>query len=291
MKKQKLVFIINPISGVGKQKTIEKLIDKVLDKNTFEISIKYTQAPKHATILATESINEQADIVVAVGGDGTVNEVASALINSRVKLAIIPVGSGNGVARHLKIPLKIKNAISIINNQNYTIIDTAQINNVPFIMASGCGFDAFIADEFSKLKTRGFSGYIKLIAKHFLSYHPKHYKLSIDEVTFEKEAFLISVANCSQFGNNAYIAPKAVINDSLLNITIIKKFPLWSTGSIIIKLFSKKLNSSKHIETYTGKNIQISQNDFFAQMDGEPIYSGKEINIAICPSSLNVIVS
>lgn len=290
MKKQTLVFIINPISGLGRQKKIESLVDQVIDKKIFEIKFKYTNAPKDATRIAEECVKENVAFVVAVGGDGTVNEVACALINTDVKLAIIPTGSGNGIARHLKIPMNLTKSLALINFRKKLTIDTAKVNNIPFVMIAGCGFDAFIAHEFSKLKTRGLSGYIKLISKHFFQYKHDNYKLSIDGETIEKEAFLIAVANCSQFGNNAYIAPEAIIDDQLLNVTILKRFPLWSIGNIIIKLFNKKLHLSKYTETYTCKSIKITQNNPISQIDGEPINAGEELNIEICPLSLSVLI-
>lgn len=287
--KKKLVFIINPVSGVGKQKLIEKLAGEIIDKRQFEIEFQYTDAPKHAIKISEEAVKNNADIVVAVGGDGTVNEVACSLINSETRLAIIPTGSGNGVARHLKIPLDIKSALERINNLNETIIDTATLNNIPFVMIAGFGFDAFIASEFSKLKKRGFSGYLKLVLKHFAFYKPEDYTITIDGNIINKKAFLISIANCSQFGNNAYIAPLASSDDQLLNITIIRGFSIFAIGGLIYHLFNKTIHRSRFVETFTGKNIIISQSVEFSQLDGESIHTGKNIEIKVNPLSLIVI--
>ena len=168
--KKKICFIVNPISGVGRQKVIEELIDKYLDRTIFEYEISYTKAAKHATELAKEAAKRNVDIVVAVGGDGSVNEVSRGLIGTKTAMAIIPTGSGNGLARYLNISLNLKSAMTIINQCNIKTIDTIQLNNETFANVAGIGFDAHIGWEFAKFGKRGFSSYLKVITREFPKY-------------------------------------------------------------------------------------------------------------------------
>ncbi|MCK6649852.1 MAG: YegS/Rv2252/BmrU family lipid kinase, partial [Bacteroidia bacterium] len=216
--KKKICFIVNPVSGIGRQKVIEKLIDQLLDRTLFEYEIQYTKAAKHATELAKDAALRNFDIVVAVGGDGSVNETAKGLIGTKTAMAIIPAGSGNGLARHLKIPIDIKKAMEVINMGVISTVDSIRFNDETFVNVAGIGFDAHIGWEFAKFGKRGFSSYLKVIMREFPKYKARKYELEIDGKTIYPEAFLISFANGSQWGNNAYIAPTADISDGIMDI-------------------------------------------------------------------------
>ncbi len=286
---KKVLYIINPISGVGRQKIIEKMLVKYSAKN-INYTIKYTEYAKHAIEL-TKQYSANFDAIVVVGGDGSVNEVGQALINSNTAFGIIPTGSGNGLARHLQIPLKIKDAILNINNFNVLTIDTASINNTFFINVAGIGFDALIAHKFAKYGKRGFSSYIKITSKEFKKYKSQKINLTIDENKINDEVFLLSIANGSQFGNNAYIAPTASMNDGKLNITTLKKFPLISAPKLAYKLFTKKIDKLKIAKSYKAKSIIIEQNGkILAHIDGEPVVFSDKIEINIIPHSLKIII-
>lgn len=287
--KTKLLFIVNPIAGSGRKKNVTTLIDEIIDKNKFDYQIKIWEKWSNVSDMIAEGIKEGVEIFTAVGGDGTVNEVAKSLIGSDKKLAIIPSGSGNGIARHMKIPINTRKALELINKQNYTLHDTGTVNSKPFIMCAGCGFDAHVAYLFSKGKTRGLNTYIKIIAHEFTTYQPAKYEIVIDGKKYKKDAFLISIANCSQFGNNAWIAPEANSSDGILNITLIKPFLPFVAPSLVRRLFLKTIHKSKHVETYSGKKIEIIQNGNIAQFDGEAFEAGKKISIEINPSSLYFI--
>jgi YegS/Rv2252/BmrU family lipid kinase len=287
--KTKLLFIINPIAGSGRKKNVITLIDEIIDKNFFDYEIKIWEKWSDVSNIVKQGISEGVSIFGAVGGDGTVNEVAKSLIGTDKKLAIIPSGSGNGIARHLKIPINTKKALAIINKQNFTLHDTGIINTKPFIMCAGCGFDAHVAYLFSKNKKRGFQSYIKIIAKEFSHYKPQKYYINIDGKEFIKDAFLINIANCSQLGNNAWIAPEASSTDGILNITIIKPFLPYFAPILVKRLFLKTIHKSKKVEVYKGKNIRIKQQSNIAQYDGETFETGNTIDIKINPSSLFII--
>jgi len=288
--KKKICFIINPISGIGKKKVIEKLIEEKLNKQIFDHKIIYTEAPKHATKIAQQAAAENFDIVVAVGGDGSVNEIAKGLINTNTAMAIIPAGSGNGLARHLNIPLDFKMAMSIINKAKEIQIDSINFNNEIFVNVAGIGFDALIGWKFANYGKRGFSSYIKIILREFWKYKSQDYELIIDGKSIHKKAFLISFANGSQWGNNAHIAPLANSSDGVLDIAILKNISLLSITSIVFKLFRRKLHLSSHMEIIKIKEVIVKQTNAIAHIDGEPIELVNTIKIKVNPLSLKVIV-
>lgn len=287
--KTKLLFIVNPIAGSGRKKNVTTLIDEIIDKKKFDYEIKVWEKWSDVSEMVAQGISNGVNVFAAVGGDGTVNEVAKLLIGSDKKLAIIPIGSGNGIARHLKIPINTRKALELINKEKYSLHDTGTVNSKPFIMCTGCGFDAHVAFLFSKSKKRGLNSYIKIIANEFSTYKPAIYDIKIDGKAYKKDAFLISIANCSQFGNNAWIAPQANSSDGILNITLIKPFLPYVAPTLVRRLFLKTIHKSKYVETFTGKQIEIKQPNNIAQFDGEVFESGNELSININPSSLYII--
>ncbi|MBL7884383.1 MAG: YegS/Rv2252/BmrU family lipid kinase [Bacteroidia bacterium] len=288
--KQKICFIVNPISGIGKQKVIDTLIETYLDKLKFDYTIAYTNAPKHATQLAKEYANKGYQIVVAVGGDGSVNEIAKGLAHTNTAMAILPAGSGNGLARHLNIPIDLKKAIQLINTATIITIDTISFNKEQFVNVAGIGFDAHIGWEFANYGKRGFSSYLKIIMREFPKYKARNYELIIDGKKIYQEAFLISFANGSQWGNNAHIAPTADIADGIMDIAILKNFKFMSVLSIGYRLFKKTLDQSSHLEIIKAKSVTVHQPSTIAHIDGEPIEIGNAIEIKVNPLALKVLI-
>lgn len=297
MSKRTICFIVNPISGVGRQKVIEKLIDEQLDRSLFDYEIAYTKAAKHAIELSRDAASRKIDIVVAVGGDGSVNEISKGLINTSSAMAIIPTGSGNGLARHLNIPLNLKKAMEVINSGKQITIDTIQMNEETFANVAGVGFDAHIGWEFSKFGKRGFSSYVKVITRELPKYKAQDFELIIDACLPDRQgksiirnAYLISFANGSQWGNNTYIAPTADITDGLMDIAILKDFKFFNAIAIGYRLFAKSLDKSSFLEIIKAKEVIVKQKGIIAHVDGEPIEVGNEIRIKVIPLSLKVIV-
>lgn len=287
--KSKLLFIVNPISGTGKQNNFTKVIDRELDKNIFDYNIEYTQYKGHATTIAAKAISNY-DYVVAVGGDGTVNEVAKGLINGNVIMGIIPVGSGNGLARHLQIPMFLRPAIQILNKRDVICIDTATINNEQFVNVAGIGFDAHVAHLYANTVKRGPVPYIVMATNEFYNYKPMQYQITIEGKLYTPKAFLISFANSAQFGNNAYISPHALINDGLIDVCILKEFPKVEAPQLAIKLFNKRLDKSRYMDIIRATKITIvAQNNIKGHIDGEPVDFGNNIDIKVVQSSLNMI--
>lgn len=286
-RKKKILFIINPHSGIKSKLGFVDLIDHEISGD-FIVKTRLTQRPEHATELAIEAVESGMDAVVAVGGDGSVNEVGKALIGTDVALGIIPLGSGNGFARHLNIPLHEKAALQTINNFRTQIIDTATINDIPFLATAGLGFDAQVGWQFANHGRRGFLSYVQITANAFMGYKAKEYKLSIDGKEMETTAFLINFANAGQYGNNAWISPSASLSDGLLNICILDKFPKQYAADIIYKLFNKKIEKSKYYRFYQGKEIWVRNPEIY-HIDGEPRGTDVDLLIKIVPQSLKVI--
>lgn len=287
---KKIVFIYNPISGITGKKMIVSQIESRLDRSLFSYKIRKTEYQGHATSLAREAVDEGADIVCAIGGDGTVNEVGRALINTNAALAIIPSGSGNGLARHLHIPLDPISAIELINECTIRKMDYGLINLHPFFCTCGVGFDAFISEKFAKSKVRGPIAYVENVLRNGLNYSPETYDIDMVSETEEhivQKAFLIACGNASQYGNNFYITPQASVRDGLLDVTIIKPFTLIDIPQMAIHLMGGTLDDDSHMSTYRCKSLSIyRQNPGAIHYDGDPAEAASEIEIAIVPKGL-----
>ena len=286
---KEILFIINPNSGYKNGADVIKLIPKNLDLNKFKYSYILTTHKKHAIKIAAKAAKENIDIVVAVGGDGLVNEVFQSLVNTNVLFSIIPKGSGNGVARSLGIDMNIKNALKNLNNLKTKKIDTASFNGLPYLGIAGIGFDGFIAKEFSKRNKRGLLSYIKVVLKHYKDFKCSKHTISCNNELHELDAFIVAIANTQQYGNNAYIAPKANISDGMLDLVIIKKHSKWLLPTLLFKGFTKTLYKSKYVEYIKSKKFVIKTNYNKAHIDGEPINGEKENSVEVLPLSLNIL--
>lgn len=288
---KKIAFIINPVSGKGSKAHIPGIIEKVLDRSMFEYEICYTERRNHATELAAELSGKGYRAIVAVGGDGTVNEIAKALLFSRSALGIIPFGSGNGLARHLNIPMDHRKAVELLNHDHDILMDSGTLNGIPFFCTSGVGFDAYIGKEFANSKVRGFATYVKTTLRGFIAYKPGFYRISAPFGDIETHAFLITVGNTSQYGNNVYICPYADVQDGMLDVTIIKPFPGLHSIDVVRRLFSKTLEGSKYVTLFKANSLRIFRpEEGPVHVDGEPMEMGKEIDLAVVPASLRAMV-
>lgn len=288
--KKRVSVIVNPIAGKGEKETSIEQIGEHLRGMGFDVEMLVTQGPRHATTLAKEALERHADVIAVVGGDGSVNEVGEALIGTEVALAIIPMGSGNGLARHLQIPLHTSKAIDLLESGEVQCIDTVQINDRSYLGVAGVGFDAEVSWSFATAAKRGFFTYFLTVLKLLPGYKAIPYKLIVDGKPLSRRAFLISFANSSQFGNGASISPKAKISDGYLDLVIVKKFPFYSVVEMVYRLFNRTLDRSKYVEIIRCKKIDIVKPDLKAHIDGEPILFSEGVHIRVLPSSLKVIV-
>lgn len=288
--KERIRFIINPISGVGKKNTIPPMIESHLNLERFDYDIVFTQYKNHASELAKEASEEGIDIVCAVGGDGSVHEVGTALIGSKTKLAIIPVGSGNGLARHLNIPLGIKDAIYCINYSNCIEMDTVQVNDKSFLGVGGYGLDAVVAKKFDEYHKRGFFSYIYLTVREFFRFNPMNVSIDVDGKVKTLPVVLLTVANSSQFGNGFTVSPKSDVTDGELELVVLKPFSVWSVPSLVYRFFTKKSDRSRYSEVIPFKKARIESGRMLAHYDGEPTDVRTELNVSVVPKSLNILV-
>ena len=288
---KKILFIINPISGTGKQKNIENLIDRELDKSKFNARVVVTDCPGQATILCKEAVAQGTEIIVAVGGDGTVNEIGQALVGTNSALGIIPTGSGNGLARHLGIPFNFKKAIRVINQSKIHKIDTATVNDKVFLSIAGVGYDAFVAKKFSRASKRGFFSYFRIVSGEYHTYKPKKYVLNVDGKTITRRALLIAFANSNQFGNNTSIDPKATIDDGYIDLCILRRIPLVLIPFYVPLLFTKMFHKTQYIEIIRAKEATITRKKGKTMhFDGDPIAMGKKLEMKVNPLSLNILI-
>ena len=245
--KKKAVFIINLKSGTSDKAAIPDIIAETIDRDKFDYEIAVTQYAGHATEIASKAKDDGVDIAVAVGGDGTVNEVARGIVHSQTALGIIPCGSGNGLARHLLLPINTRKAIEIINKCEIRDLDYGIINDYPFFCTCGMGFDAFVSMKFAESGKRGPITYIENVLREGLKYKPETYIIEDENGTTRYKAFLISCANASQYGNNAYIAPQASMSDGLMDVIIMEPFDLLEAPQISIDMFNKTLDKSSSL--------------------------------------------
>lgn len=291
--KKKIIFIVNPISGHHNKNHFPNLVESSIDKNKYDYTIVFTEYANHATELTMKAIEDGYEYIAAVGGDGTINEVAKCMIDKEQTLVIIPFGSGNGLARHLGLPFKVEKLIKdVINNGKKYKIDTATMNGVPFISLAGIGFDAMIADYFAKDENRGFLTYAKLITEKYPNYRQKEYTLILDDkTTIECKPFFVTFANSSQFGYNAEISPKASVQDGFLDVCIFKKPNILEVPIVATYFLAKQIDKSNFIDIYKAKKIQVIRKvDEVANVDGEPVEMSKDIIVEIKPLSLNILL-
>ena len=289
--KTKIRIIVNPVSGSGRRKKALRMIDAHLDTDKFDFEIVKTQHHRHAIELTQQAIKDGCKAVVIAGGDGSINEVGATLAGTDVALGIIPAGSGNGLSRSLGISLNPKKAVENINNFNFRTIDTGLANGKAFMNMAGVGFDAAVADAFHKQKMRGFFKYFMLGLKLLLNYKLQTYSIVADGREFERKAHLISLANSSQYGNDALVAPKALVDDGMLDAVVVNPFPFHQYFLLFYRLFRGTLDQSPYIKTFKFKEMIVTQErDDVSHLDGDPFDLGQVVEIKINPASLKVIV-
>lgn len=290
--KRNLLFIVNPISGIGRQKKIETLIEQTIDRGLFDYTVRYTERIHHGTDLAKEAVEQGCfDAIVAVGGDGSVNDVVSGLVGSNLALGIIPCGSGNGLARNLKIPLTPTHAIEAINHYKIAEIDTIYLNDRVVASIAGIGFDARVARRMKQTKVRGLQAYAKIILTDYPTYKEHTYRLNIDGNEIERKAWFISFANSNQFGYNTAIAPLAQLDDGLIDVCIVDRIPLLHLPMTAPLLYLNHFELSQHVEYFKAHEVTVYNNEEkWVNIDGEGERIGTELHFRNVRKSLKVLV-
>lgn len=287
-----IAFIINPISGTqqGIKRKLPKLIEKELDRSQWLQNIVFTEYAGHATELAKQFAVMGFDAVVAVGGDGTANEVAQGLRDTETALGILPMGSGNGFARHLHIPMQPVKAIQMLNRSETIRCDYGLANERLFVTTCGTGFDALIAYQFSKAGKRGLKTYVEKVVKDLLTYKSQTYHIVGEDMDITHKAFLITFANASQWGNDAYIAPKASLQDGQMDICMMSSSALLGAPGLALRLFTKNIDNSLFMDTVKAKDIMLYREEEAPfHIDGDPVKMPKDIRIRIVEDGLKVL--
>lgn len=270
-KTEKVFLIINEFAGHKQAARAVGLVVPFLKEKGYFVEYSFTNHPGHATELASKASSEGFDLVVAVGGDGTVNETAQGLIGTNTPMGILPMGSGNGLARELGISMDMrKSAHTLVEGQNLQL-DVCKLNNQRFLCTSGIGFDAMIAWKMSKAASRGFLKYVQLVIRESIFYKPINVRIKIDGKLLELPVFLITFANASQFGNNAFIAPGASMTDGLIDVVVVRKFakiwmPVFATA-----LFARFIPRLPFVDCYKARQVELERADTpHYHFDGEP---------------------
>ena len=299
-----IAFIINPISGTAElqsaKRKLPKLIMQTLDAEQWLPNIVFTERAGHATELAYQFARMGFDAVVAVGGDGTVNEVARGLVKGNGRMAngeratalgIIPMGSGNGFARHLNIPMRAQKAIEMINHSEPICVDYGLANGRLFVSTCGTGFDALVADNFAGSNKRGFMTYLQSVLKEAFSYQPQTYHIVGDGLDVTHKAFLITFANANQWGYEALIAPKASVQDGKMDIMLMSSHALLGSASLALRLFAGSIDDSHFMDTIRAKDVTLERESAAPfHIDGDPVEMEKDIHIKIVADGLRVLV-
>lgn len=289
--KKNIVFILNPVSGTRKKKLVPELLRTYLKHTIYSYEIAETTRPQHARELSKAAAEAGAHIVVAVGGDGTVNEVASGLLYSETALGILPFGSGNGLALHLGIPVDTVEAIQVLNAPMYSTIDGAEANGKPFFCTAGLGFDAQIGRLFATTHTRGFASYIRMSMQEYLRFKPNFYSVRTNGKLLEGDFFLLTMANAGQYGNNAYISPKADIRDGLIDLCLLQPFPHYESLRLGWQLFHKSMHENPYLEIIQTKEVEINSPTIECMhLDGEFVPLKGKLLMRMLPKSLKVAV-
>lgn len=287
---KKVLFIVNKFAGTGYQPEVEGRIIKTCERHDVEGIIQFTEGPHHATELAMKAPSLGVQRVVAVGGDGTLNEVASGLLHTPLPMGIIARGSGNGLARHLRIPLTVQGALDSLFTGRILAMDTFLVNKKLSLNVSGIGFDGHVANLFGGKTKRGLAGYIKLVLQEFFQFREFEARITIGSSSLNRKSFVIAFANSSQYGNNACIAPAASVCDGLLHVNILKKIPLYRFD-FVFAAFSKTIHRSRFAEILEAHELDIHTSyPVPYHVDGEPCGTGTDFHIVVAPASLQLVV-
>jgi YegS/Rv2252/BmrU family lipid kinase len=285
-------FIFNPHSGSNRRNPhLRDRAQAFISQHGWDAAVVSTERPRHATELARRAVDEGCTLVVAIGGDGTMNEVAAALVNTPATFGLIPCGSGNGLGRHLGIPRAGKGAFRALVDGAVMQIDTGVVNHNPFFCAAGAGFEALIASRFAALTSRGFSGYLRESAKAWWNYEPEAYTVHANGVATALTAFTLAIANSSQYGNNAYIAPDASVSDGRLDVVAVPRVNVFNAVPLVVRLFHGSIHRVSEVRSFQGEKFVIERaKPGWIHTDGEPRAETARLEVEILPRSLRIMV-
>lgn len=292
--KNKIIFIINPIAGKGKGRMIETEIQNYFNQKNVEFETFLTESIGHATEITNQVLTKNPDIIVVCGGDGTINEVAQALVGSNVALGIIPIGSGNGLAANLHIPKTTEKAFETILNAKINKIDAGKINENYFFSNMGLGIDADVINNYAQTKTRNFLGYVTASTKAIFNFQPKKFNIELDnEHTLDDDFYFVFCSNSNEAGYGISFSPNAKLNDGKLDFLAVKKLNFIQQIQFSANVLGKRIEKMKQAKVLQVNSVKFNSNqpNTIAQVDGEAvIFNQNSIEVSIVPNALNVIV-
>lgn len=289
MNEMKYLLLVNPASGTVSKKRIVPRLRKKMDKASMDYDVVFTEGPGHGAELARAAASAGYGAVLACGGDGTVNEIAAALAASDTVFGIIPTGSGNGLARHLGIPVDPEMALKVINQNNIVRIDSGSVNGRPFFCTFGIGFDAAVSERCAREHSRGLLMYLKHTISEYIKFHPEEYTIEVNGHVITEKAFLVVCCNASQYGNNAFIAPHASVTDGELDITIVHGGNLLSEALAGIDILTGLVRKNAYMDVIRTTNARIlRKTGGVAHIDGDAVDMPETIDVKCIPSALNV---
>ncbi|HMS51725.1 MAG: diacylglycerol kinase family lipid kinase [Sphingobacteriales bacterium] len=289
---EKVLIIINPIAGARSKVRVPDVVRSTLDKKRFVFETVFTEGPQHAQELATQAVQRGYKYIGGAGGDGTINEVASALVGTNCTLLLIPLGSGNGLAYKLKIPINARKSINYLNQGNTQLIDVGTVNDRYFFSNCGAGFEAVVVQHFNNIKRRGFNEYTRVIANQYFSYEVQTYHIELPNQTITERIFMLNFGNTGQYGYQVGLSPNSQLNDGVLEMAIVKQFPRWRASYLIPLMAMGRAQSSDYVSLHsiTQAKVLLPPNAY-VQIDGDAYKNPtNELHIGIKPSALNVIV-
>ncbi len=289
--KTRACFIVNPMAGTSHQKRIRESIDRHLDHTKFHYKIEYTRHAGHATDLARQAAAEGWEVVVAVGGDGSVNEVAAGLMGTDSVLAIIPAGSGNGLAMHLGLGRDMNRAMRLLNRSEPRWLDVGLMNGRPFVNLAGVGFDGLVSNLMKGKAKRGFVSYFLKSIEAGLTYEPRNCSILFDGKTIEERCFTIAVANGPMYGYNFQIAPGARLDDGQFEVVLLKDVPRWKYFAAVPETLSGRIYEADFVEHFAARSVEISfdRDENFAHIDGEGVTVNGHLRFEMREKALRVM--
>ncbi|WP_299757736.1 diacylglycerol kinase family protein [uncultured Pontibacter sp.] len=290
-KHKKLLFVLNPIAGDIEKEDLKEDLAAICLEHEIQYEIFTTTGDNDKENLKKQLSEHEYEAVYAIGGDGTVSLVGDLLIGTNTPLGIIPLGSGNGLAKDLDIPQDTEEALELIKNHVVRNIDTITLNGTPSIHLSDLGFNALVVKNFCEGDTRGPGAYAWIALQEYLNYEPKTYRIETDSDTYEGKAFMVTVANANAWGSNASINPDGILNDGMFEICLIEPFPRAASLGILYKLYTDSIDTSVYTRILKCKRATIYNQDLeVMHIDGEPVETAKKIEVEMHSKSLKVIL-
>jgi YegS/Rv2252/BmrU family lipid kinase len=279
-------FIVNPHSG-GAARALARVQAFAANAGA---GIVLTTHPRHASELAARALDEGCELIVAVGGDGTLNEVAASLVGTAATFGLIPCGSGNGLGRHLGIHGHVRHSLEVLRTGQPRLIDTGLADGHPFFTAAGLGFEAEVSARFNRLTERGFFRYLTTSAPLWREHQPETYWIEYDGQRVSAPAFTVAVANSDQYGNHALIAPGARVDDGLLDLTVIPPVTTLQALPLLVRLFNGSIGRSPGVLRLQAARFVVERPaPGLIHTDGETHSAGPRVEFTVRPGSLRVL--